>query len=202
MSENENVSQETIDKNKALIEKYPFLLPRYAYSDEIIEDYDYSWTELDAIPDGWRKTYGKLICEDIAKMMGEKAKDFRFIQIKEKFGQLRMYDNGATEEWDIQNMKYEHLTENTCIRCGKIGVPMTDDGWFLPLCKECYEKNAEEKKKYRKIVPKYEDVVCDYGEEGYRFSPTFEVHRYSRDGDEVITVDCGDILERIEEYAQ
>ena len=41
------------EKNKELVEKYPFLMPHNRWTDHIPEDYDYSYTELDAMPDGW-----------------------------------------------------------------------------------------------------------------------------------------------------
>ena len=33
-----------IEKNKELIKKYPFLLPRNVWTDKVPEDYDYSYT--------------------------------------------------------------------------------------------------------------------------------------------------------------
>ena len=59
------MSQENeIIKNKELVKKYPFLYP-HDWSGKIIEDYDYSYTELDAIPSGWKKAWGELFCEDL-----------------------------------------------------------------------------------------------------------------------------------------
>lgn len=45
--------------NKQLVEKYPFLLPRNRWTGKVQEDYDYSYTELDGMPDGWRKAFGE-----------------------------------------------------------------------------------------------------------------------------------------------
>ena len=53
------------EKNKELVEKYPFLMPHNRWTDHIPEDYDYSYTELDAMPDGWRKAFGERMCEEI-----------------------------------------------------------------------------------------------------------------------------------------
>ena len=185
-----------IKKNKELIEQYPFLLPRSVWTGEPIEDYDYTWTELDEIPEGWRNVYGMLICEDLVRTLGDYANKFYFVEIKEKYGGLRMYDNGATEEWYDQLRKYEHLTECTCINCGKIGVPLTNTGWILPLCRDCYEENAERRYELGwRNIPSYEEIC----EKGYHFSPQFNVRRWSKDkGEEIITVDCSDILERVD----
>ena len=35
--------------------------------------------------------------------------------------------------------KYEKLSEETCIMCGKPGK-LTDNGWIMPLCKDCEEE--------------------------------------------------------------
>lgn len=38
--------------NKELVEEFPFLLPRNRFTGEVPKDYDYSYTELDAMPEG------------------------------------------------------------------------------------------------------------------------------------------------------
>ena len=44
-----------IEYNKQLIEKYPFLLPKDYATGQPLEDYDYSFTELDSMSIGWKK---------------------------------------------------------------------------------------------------------------------------------------------------
>ena len=53
--------------NKQLVEKYPFLLPRNRWTGNVPADYDYSYTELDAMPDGWRKAFGEQMGQEIAE---------------------------------------------------------------------------------------------------------------------------------------
>lgn len=38
--------------NKKLIKEYPFLLPRNRWTGEVCSDYNYEYTELDAMPEG------------------------------------------------------------------------------------------------------------------------------------------------------
>lgn len=57
--------QSNKESNQKLIERFPFLIPRNRWTGKIPEDYDYSYTELDSMPDGWRKTFGEQMCEDI-----------------------------------------------------------------------------------------------------------------------------------------
>ena len=184
-------------KNKELVEKYPFLKPRDAWTGEVDADYDYTHTELDNIPDGWRKVYGMLICEDLAKCLADDDYEgpFFFQEIKEKYGQLRLYSNYIPKGWDDYTWKYEHLTENTCIQCGKVGVPLTDDGWIIPLCKDCYEKSMERKKKWIEIVPEYEDVT----DPNYKFETVITISTFSKEGKSERKIDCSDVLARVSE---
>lgn len=83
--------------NKALIRKYPFLLPRNRFTDEIPKNYDYSYTELDDLPRGWRIAFGEDICKMIKKELVkyDALDSYKITQIKEKFGSLRWYDTGT-----------------------------------------------------------------------------------------------------------
>ena len=57
--------QSNKESNQKLIERFPFLMPRNRWTGKVPEDYDYSYTELDSMPDGWRKAFGEQMCEDI-----------------------------------------------------------------------------------------------------------------------------------------
>lgn len=81
-------------------------------------------TELDALEPGWRKKFGIDICKEIKRSLlkhgGIKAlMRYRIIQIKEKFGGLRWYDNYSTKEiMDEIIPKYYKISRETCIHCG------------------------------------------------------------------------------------
>lgn len=127
-------------KNKKLVGKYPFLLPRDIFTYEPLEDYDYSWTELDDMPSGWRKAFGEQMCEEIQQELDlSDIKDYRILQIKEKFGTLRWYGSVETDKLlDITN-RYEKLSEVTCIKCGKSATKISK-GWISPFCDKCAKK--------------------------------------------------------------
>ena len=131
-------------KNWILVNKYPFLMPKYwnrnTMKYEVDEDYDYIFTELNEMPDGWRKAFGEMMCEEIYNALVECGglDDYRIEQIKEKFGQLRWYDYPAYKEVEHIIDKYSVLSENICIVCGKPDVPMTHNGWSSPYCKKCF----------------------------------------------------------------
>lgn len=123
--------------NKELVEKYPFLLPRNVWTGEVPEDYDYSYTQLDYVPEGWKDLALKL-CEEL-KIELTKANyldKYRISQIKEKWGRLCWYDFGNTENgYHIIN-KYATMSERICIECGSHAEYMSR-GWISPYCHRC-----------------------------------------------------------------
>lgn len=144
----------TQQRNKKLIEKFPFLLPRNRWTGKVPEDYDYSYTELDAMPKGWRIAFGEQMCQDIKDdlMRTGYLDEYRISQIKEKYGSLRYYDFGCTDKMLHEIIpKYEELSKRTCICCGKPAKWITT-GWISPYCDECvprYERKETVEEFYR-----------------------------------------------------
>jgi hypothetical protein len=133
--------------NKKLIKEYPFLLPRNRWTGEVCKDYDYSYTELDAMPAGWRKAFGLQMCKEIKEELVKfnYLNDYRILDIKEKYGSLRWYDNGFPADSKIPEIiyKYEMLSEITCINCGKEAKYQTT-GWINFICEDCKNKRVAE----------------------------------------------------------
>lgn len=189
--------------NKALVDKYPWLLPR-GYDDKVPEDYDYSYTELDAMPEGWRIAFGPLMCEDIQKEL-EKfyyADDFRIAQIKEKFGELRFYHNGVPVGSRVSDIidDYAALSGYICISCGALDVPSTD-GWIVPVCKECickmgyWTNNKDGAREYWEGLSKAQAPHMLPTKRGYI--------RFSKDkGTEKIEVDMSETEKKVRDHAR
>lgn len=133
------MDEKIIAENKRLVEEYPFLIPRNRFTDEILDDYDYTYTELDDMPDGWRKAFGEQMCAEIKEALGPDIYDYRIEQIKEKFGQLRWYDRNSDKNIDKIIDKYTKLSEHTCISCGAPATKVSL-GWIDPWCDECASK--------------------------------------------------------------
>lgn len=134
--------EEIKQKNKELLEKYPWLYPVSEYTGKPLEDYDYSFTWMDDIPLGWNIAFGKQMVEELGALL-EKYNyqdEYSICQIKEKFGGLRWYDNGfpteGYEEYKEWLDKYEELSFKTCIDCGKPAKYFTR-GWITPICEDC-----------------------------------------------------------------
>ena len=91
--------------------------------------------------DGWRKAFGIQLCKELkaALKRGGMLKTWEITTVKEKFGALYIYDNGATTEvHDILN-KYEYISSRTCVECGRIAKYRTK-GWIEPYCEDCIKK--------------------------------------------------------------
>lgn len=61
---------------------------------------------------------------------------FRFTQIKEKFGGLRVYYYGGNEYTRGLIGMAESWSYNTCEKCGAKGKP-DKKGWIMTLCDNC-----------------------------------------------------------------
>lgn len=102
-----------------------------------------SYTELDAMPDGWRKAFGKQMCNELKKELKKEhyLYDLRITQIKEKFGGLRFYVAAAPKSiYDIID-KYEGMSYKICIDCGKPATKISC-GWVSPYCDDCIGDRA------------------------------------------------------------
>ena len=128
----------TKEQNRALCGKYPFLIPRNRWTDKIPDGYDYGFTELDMMPDGWRIAFGEQLCSELKEEL-EKAgalDGYRIMQIKEKYGGLRWYDNRNTKRGHEIVSKYEEMSLRTCVQCGAPATRMAL-GWICPYCDAC-----------------------------------------------------------------
>lgn len=142
INKNTKKLENIIEYNTDLIENYPFLALRDYNTDEIINDGLSTW--LDNMPEGWRIAFSMKMCDEIKKALIEYDSkngtdllhEYRIVQIKEKFGGLRWYDNGNIPEVALIISKYEKLSEHTCIICGEQAIYSTKN-WISPYCESC-----------------------------------------------------------------
>ena len=120
--------------NKELIKKYPFLRIRNAMTGKITRGY--KQTYLDWMPGGWRFAFSDLLVDEISRALGKQAKHYRIMDIKEKFGGLRWYDENGNEETYRIVFRYEQLSKLVCIRCGAKATKISK-GWISPYCDKC-----------------------------------------------------------------
>lgn len=138
----------TEQENKKLIEEFSFLQISY-----LEEDLKYSKTWLDELPKGWNKAFGRALCEELKTILEKvnKLDQYRILEIKEKFGCLRWYDNCDNPEVAEVIHKYEQQARDICYVCG---APAKYDsiGYPTPFCEACaLDKLAKDNEIYKKI---------------------------------------------------
>lgn len=90
---------------------------------------------------GWEKLIE--ICYNACK---SESYPVTILQVKEKWGGLRFYTSGGTDELLDLLDNAEKLSYNICEACGKAGKVREDLSWVTTLCSACYERinNGEE----------------------------------------------------------
>ena len=86
--------------------------------------------------DGWFEVLDRLFRKLVSF---EGSEDFEVLQVKEKFGGLRVYGMGFTDEaYDlIEEAEFE--SEETCEVCGNPGEVRNRGSWLLTRCDECWK---------------------------------------------------------------
>ena len=142
--EKEKILKEIKQYNKELIKNYPFLMPYRVVTGEPLENYDYEFTWLDDMEDGWRIAFGIQMMEELKEALIKInfLDKYKLMQVKEKYGSLRWYDNGHSNEMNNIIAKYEDLSERTCGFCGE-KAEFISKGWIYPYCKKCANEFIE-----------------------------------------------------------
>ena len=136
------------EHNRKLIEKYPFLLPHNRCTDKVPDDFDYSRTELDLLPPGWRIAFGLEMVDELNTLLGKYNTKYRITDIKEKYGTLRWYDSGypsnSDKEYWYWLKRYTNMSMRYCFICGK-PVKYVTRGWISFVCEDhlLFEKDKE-----------------------------------------------------------
>jgi len=117
--------------------RYPFLQPRNVWTGKKYWDFN----EFCCLPRGWKKAFGRQLRNDLRKALIKDGilKTFYFTQIKEKYGELCLYNNGTGEATEYVIRHYEELSKCYCIKCGKPVRYMTT-GWIMYLCEDCFDE--------------------------------------------------------------
>ena len=106
---------------------------------------NYDWLNL--IPPGWIEI-GRAMIRECKAIYSE----WEICDLKEKWGQLRCYDNGvpSTLRKQVDEIldKYEELSARTCCICGKPATKLSS-GWILPFCDNCGNENEKFYKRFK-----------------------------------------------------
>ena len=121
----------------------------------------------------------------------------------------RLYCSGTCDKVHDIISKYEMISENVCYYCGK-EAPMTDGGWVLPQCFECFCKVHRRRERYSmKNLPKtdeelrelYNKIIIDKPDEHgeYHMTESYTVRRFSKDGNKDVVYNITDTVNKIRE---
>lgn len=195
-------------KNKRLIKKWYWLMPKSVWTGKPLKDYDYTFIEWGWC-NGWDKTFGQMFMDELGAAIKEAGqKDYMIVQIKEKYGSARLYDSGSTEKVERIIDKYGIISQNICMDCGHEAPMINNAGWIMPMCSTCYRKYFRGREKWSikhhdDYIPKtdeeieqiYKESIIDKPDENgeYRIPDTYIIHRMK--GDEV--VDISDTVNKI-----
>ena len=90
---------------------------------------------LQGVGPGWGQIVQRLIRD-----LFELGWDGELHQIKEKFGELRFYIGGASDEIFKRVDEASDESLRTCEGCGEPGTRSTDSYWITTECAECHAK--------------------------------------------------------------
>ena len=68
--------------------------------------------------------------------------DLEITQIKEKFGELRIYTSGYTDEIEDIIQEATKKSLKTCEVCGEPGKLVEIHGWWMTRCEKCLESEV------------------------------------------------------------
>jgi hypothetical protein len=93
--------------------------------------------------DGWFNIIHSM-CHAIESHLKRKdpRPEYEFVQIKEKFGTLRVYDNGHDEYIAGVTRMAENMSAFTCEVTGNPGSMCRKGFWYRTLCEEQAEKDG------------------------------------------------------------
>lgn len=114
--------------------------------------------------DGWFDLIDKLCLLLTHKISttGSKYKDFRFQQIKEKYGELRIYHNGGAIVDNLVDY-IASISTNICEICGNKGGMYNVNNWFMVRCPKCFSERVsyEDASEDTVVNTTINNIVCE-----------------------------------------
>lgn len=142
-------NREIVKANIKLITKFPFLLPYDLIKSRTLRKYDFSYTLLDKLPDGWRNSFGTELCtklvETLLSIRSDSIYDYKIISFRLHDGSLQIIDSlpqymSKSQLVSLKNY-YEDKSKLICKYCGKYTTHLVYiDGYSLYVCKEKFKK--------------------------------------------------------------
>jgi len=81
------------------------------------------------------------LCESIQSYIDNNGLDqIEFIQVKEKFGTLRIYESGCDDITYGMIIMAENMSKHICETCGSTENVTSEGSWVRTLCNKCRDK--------------------------------------------------------------
>lgn len=140
---------------KEFAERYPFVQMRTWPKGELAFDDETGEPTLEFYVDNWAGWNDILLCwaEKVKPVYDKLPKDiqdqFYISQLKEKYGDMRLYTSINIDDIDYYTRMVEHLSTFTCYQCGHLGkssngkkliIWRTRGYWVSYMCKKCARK--------------------------------------------------------------
>lgn len=169
------------------------------------------WYNL--FPEGWFKAFGKYLLEDIDRELKYYGCIINIYDIKEKYGELRIYfdcdysESIWNEDYDDEAMAnlhrcadaidniveaYTHISRYTCCYCGKLDTPISSfSGYILPICEKCCKECKE-------VDLIFNPVIKDYSK-NWTMPDYYKYETYSKESDKFVetTVNIKSYIDKI-----
>lgn len=110
-------------------------------------EFDAKTEQFNSLPDGWVKSFIPQMKEELFDVLGSYVRYWCLLDVKEKYGMLRIYwcwnmeryDEIAADQevlyYNIERVidKYSRISFQTCAICGSDATYMN----YVPLCAKC-----------------------------------------------------------------
>lgn len=150
--------RDKIEEEKQIVAECPFLRLR-DIDGTIDTESKFPMMDLE-VPDGWLRLFFQM-CNDIKPLLEKEGvmDDFYFLQVKEKYNELRCYSNDAASlEVEEILQKYEYLSRFICTKCGKPAMYETT-GYLASFCEDCWKDfNRQQVVNKLEFISSYEVV--------------------------------------------
>ena len=126
------------ERRRALQDKYEFLHPQDIMHGLMAFGFECG--------DGWLQILEELFAKIDEIVKRDKLEYFQVVQVKEKFGGLRVYVHGGNKEISNLITEAEKKADKICEVCGFAGETHEIDNWYTTLCDRCKKKRMERDK--------------------------------------------------------
>ena len=145
--------------NRNLVNNYPWLMVKVynPLNKSYEDDTEFTSTWLDSMPDGWRCAFAKEMCDELQKELErvDVVNEYSITDIKVKFGVLSWSSGPIPSNSELYEIveKYEELSKNYCMVCGKPTEWALDDPyWIYYYCSDCKAKGEKQGLKFKRMI--------------------------------------------------